>query len=554
MAEKKQAGALGHAAEDIRVALMTTAAALPEPERRRGPAPQQPRLVLRSSRTDATRKTIYIRDGKIEISTRLPEGSESEAQTLLDLYRLQKGAKERGIVAPRMVPVAAVLAHLLEAARPGRNATDAEKVTYSALTTRLGTLARYFGAKVLKDVTTAECKLYIEWRTSLPDARYREGAPDAPLAKVASAREDLFELRKAVRLYADEHALAWHPNVHVPKAGPGRTRWLRRSEVARILWAIRGRVWDPATNTWMVETVTGPDGVTVTRHVLRPRHMVLNRRMLRRFVAVGLYTGTRNTASRELSWLASEDGGCLDLDGCFIHRRGFGRDPKEGKPRASSRLARKFAAMAIPWRDADLAFGITHVIHRPDGSAYATSPSCIWDAVIADAGLGKEVVPHVLRHTAATWLRVGRTDVRAAADLLGMSVQAAVRIYGQWTLEGQDTAADELGYGKGLKADVFVGGKTRKPRPRPASEARPAPKVEPVPVVAPVPVPVFVPRRPTMPAAAQIEPAQPIFAAKLPKDDHMTRDRRRRDRRISRERSAKQLAYLRRDALTLIKR
>ncbi len=66
-------------------------------------------------------------------------------------------------------------------------------------------------------------------------------------------------------------------------------------------------------------------------------------------------------------------------------------------------------------------------------------------------------------HTAATWLRVGRADVRAAADLLGMSVQAAVRIYGQWTLEGQDTAADELGYGKGLKADVFVGGKAAGP-------------------------------------------------------------------------------------------
>ncbi|MDF9792207.1 hypothetical protein M2440_002908 [Methylorubrum extorquens] len=206
--------------------------------------------------------------------------------------------------------------------------------------------------------------------------------------------------------------------------------------------------------------------------------------------------------------------------------------------------------MAIPWRDADLAVGITHVIHRPDGSPYATSPSCIWDAVIADAGLGEEVVPHVLRHTAATWLRVGRTDVRAAADLLGMSVQAAVRIYGQWTLEGQDTAADELGYGKGLKADVFVGGKARRPRRDPAREARPVPVVEPV----PVPVPAFVPRRPPMPAAAQIEEAPPIFASELLKTDHMKRDRRRRDRRISRERSAKQLAYLRRDALTLISR
>jgi hypothetical protein len=76
----------------------------------------------------------------------------------------------------------------------------------------------------------------------------------------------------------------------------------------------------------------------------------------------------------------------------------------------------------------------------------------IWEAVVADAGLDVEVVRHTLRHTAATWLRIGRVDVRAAADLLGMSVQTAVKIYGQWTLEGQDAAADALAWSHGVKA------------------------------------------------------------------------------------------------------
>lgn len=490
----------------------------------------------------------------------LPEGYEEQAQQILDLYRLQKEAKERGLVAPRRVPIAAALGHLLDAARPGSRATAAEEATYSALATRLGTFARYFTGKTLQDLTTAECKRFIGWRTNLRDARYGADSPDAPLATVASAREDLFELRKAVRLYANEHAFTWHPNVYVPKAGPGRTRWLRRAEVARILWAIRGRIWDPETGTWMVETVTDPDGVTVTRHVMRPRHIVMNRRMLRRFVAIGLYTGTRNTASRELSWLASENGGCLDLDGCYIHRRGFGRDPSVGKPRASSRLARRFVAMAVPWRDGDLAAGITHVIHRHDGSPYATSPSCIWNAVIADAGLGEEVVPHVLRHTAATWLRVGRTDVRAAADLLGMSVQAAVRIYGQWTLEGQDTAADELGCGKGLKADVFVGGKARKVKPKPAApEEKPTPKVQPAPLDLPdpkaLPVPVTAPKQMPMRVATRMEDNPANLAAELVRQSRdAKRSFERRNWRPNPQRSARQLTYLRRDALTLTKR
>ena len=75
-----------------------------------------------------------------------------------------------------------------------------------------------------------------------------------------SAREDLYELKKAIDLYADEHALAWRPEVFLPKAGPGRTRWLRPIEIDRIYWAIRGRIWDHRTGTWQVETVADAEG------------------------------------------------------------------------------------------------------------------------------------------------------------------------------------------------------------------------------------------------------------------------------------------------------
>lgn len=464
--ETMQVGALARAAEDIRVALMTTAAAIPENDRRRGPASLGPHLIERASRTDPDKVTLYIRDGREEISTRLPPARRAEAETLLDLHKLQKGARERGIVGPRMVPVAAALAHLIDAARPVRSATEAEHTSYAALVTRLATLARYFGNAVFKDVTTAHCKKFIDWRTSQPDARYRPGNPDAPLAKEASAREDLFELRKAINLYADENALAWHPTVYVPKSGPGRTRWLRRTEVARIMWAIRGRVWDVVTQDWKRETVIDDDGRVVTRHVMRDPETIANRRVLRRLLAIGLFTGTRGGATRDLRWECSADGGCIDVDGRYIHRRGFGLDPSKGKPRSSSRISRKLATTVARWRKADQAAGIAHVIHQPNGQEYRSSPKWLWNSVMADAGIGVDVVPHTLRHTAATWLRIARVDVRAAADLLGMSIQTMVRIYGQWTLEGQDEAADALTSGAGVKAATFFG----IPKPKPAPE------------------------------------------------------------------------------------
>ncbi|MCJ2117018.1 tyrosine-type recombinase/integrase [Methylobacterium sp. J-001] len=459
MRETMQVGALARASEDIRIALMTAAAVIPEIERKRGPAPMEPHLVERRSKGKCGGITLYIRDGRVEISTRLGPDRRGDANTLLDLYKLQKGAKARGIVAPRMVPVVAALAHLHEADRPinvpqadgTRAPTKVARLSYLARSTRLATLTKFFGDLVFKDVTEAKCKEFIEWRITLPDARYKPGDPDAPLAKEASAREDLYELKKAIDLYADEHALAWHPEVYIPKAGAGRTRWLRPVEIDRIYWAIRGRIWDHATNGWKTETVADEDGNVVTRRVLRGTETIQSRRALRRFVFIGLTTGTRNTAMRELRWRITDQGGCFDLDGGLIHRRGFGLDPSKGKPRYSSRISDRTVATLRRWHAADLGAGIDRIVHKVDGTPYASSPACIWRSTMDDAGLGADVVPHTLRHTAATMLRVAGVDVRQGADLLGMAVQTMVRVYGQWTLEGQEDAAEVLGDTRGLR-------------------------------------------------------------------------------------------------------
>ena len=47
-----------------------------------------------------------------------------------------------------------------------------------------------------------------------------------------------------------------------------------------------------------------------------------------------------------------------------------------------------------------------------------------------DAGLGPEVTPHVLRHTAATWLMQAGVDMWEAAGFLGMTVEMLSQRYG----------------------------------------------------------------------------------------------------------------------------
>ena len=50
--------------------------------------------------------------------------------------------------------------------------------------------------------------------------------------------------------------------------------------------------------------------------------------------------------------------------------------------------------------------------------------------VAADAGFGNDVTPHVLRHTAATWLMQAGTDMWEAAGYLGVTVEMLSARYG----------------------------------------------------------------------------------------------------------------------------
>jgi integrase len=64
--------------------------------------------------------------------------------------------------------------------------------------------------------------------------------------------------------------------------------------------------------------------------------------------------------------------------------------------------------------------------------------------VVRDAGLGEDVTPHTLRHTAATWLMQGGTDLWIAAGFLGMSVETLERTYGHHHPDFQAQAAKNI--------------------------------------------------------------------------------------------------------------
>lgn len=479
----------------LHLAMMRAAVAQPDHDRKRGSRKKPPRLVIRKPKTKGGQHIYYIREGDHEESTYCAVGvGEVEAQAKLAIYRFKRDALTRAMIEPRKASVALALELLLEEERPADDATKKQRDVHQELESRLATLLRFFGVMTFGDVDKSATTFFISWRSSQPDARFRSDDPDRPPPTVspATARFELKTLRKAMKLYAERNELSWYPEVELPKEGEGRKRFLTRDELARLLWAARGRVWDAAKNDWATETVVDGGGRKVERRILRPIETRQARRAIYRFIVIGYHTGTRHKALRELSWSARGEGGCIDVEGEVIHRQGFGQDPAKGKPQHSSTISPKLAAMLRRWRDADLAAGIEHVIHQPDGTPYKGRLKTIWASVVADAGLDAEVVPHTLRHTAATHLRIMKVDVRACADLLGMSVQTAQRYYAHWTLEGNGGAANALAYGIGLKGNVLLEG-PRKPRPQaPQQVTAPEPDLDGFQLELPFDMPVVV--------------------------------------------------------------
>lgn len=86
---------------------------------------------------------------------------------------------------------------------------------------------------------------------------------------------------------------------------------------------------------------------------------------------------------------------------------------------------------------------IRHVIHW-NGSSVQSVKKAFRTARKA-AGLDDKVIPHCLRHTAATWLMQAGVEPWDAAGFLGMTVDMLVRTYGHHSDRFQEHAATAIG-------------------------------------------------------------------------------------------------------------
>lgn len=261
-----------------------------------------------------------------------------------------------GAASIRQVPVATVLDWAVARWTPKLATTDPGGHTTARTTlTLIGTLRSFWAEMKVGEIRQANGRRstvdqYVENRTSQEVGSNRR-KPDGTLKKVSpeTAWSEVGRLMAEVREYAATHEMWDVPEVLVPTRQPRTAEWVTRSEVARLLWAVRGRQWDFETKAWKVDD----DG----RRVLAKKR---DTGWMARLILILVYTGSTAICAARFAWDPSEDGkrSHFDLDseieGRTAHLLRLGPDMAAkrmaGVPVA---IPRRLAAHLRRWRQSD---------------------------------------------------------------------------------------------------------------------------------------------------------------------------------------------------------
>lgn len=335
------------------------------------------RLWLRKRRG---RKSVWvIRDGNYQKGTGCLAHDVVGAELALATYLAGKHVRgvRIGSRDPDQIPIADVLTVYLADIVPGHSRPKETKA-------RIAALDAFFGDRMLSYVTGETCRTYAALRST-----------------DAAARRELEDLRAAINHHRREGLCSKVVEVVLPHERPPRERWLTRSEAARLIWS-----------AWRYREVQ--KGKPTDRR---------SRQHVARFILVALYTGTRASAVCGAALQATVGHGWVDLDRGMFYRRPAGqRETKKRQPPVP--LPDQLLAHLRRWKRRGQRFAVEW------NSDPVQSVDKAFANVVSAAGLGDDVTPHVLRHTAATWLMHAGTDLWEAAGYLGMTVEMLSQRYG----------------------------------------------------------------------------------------------------------------------------
>ncbi|HEX5321152.1 MAG TPA: site-specific integrase [Stellaceae bacterium] len=248
-------------------------------------------------------------------------------------------------------------------------------------------LLKWWGGRTCDYVKPETCQAYARDRKAEIEAQRERGSRKSasrPASSGTAARE--LSVLSAALGYAHKNGkLLDRPFVELPAKGQGRDRWLARAEAAALLWESRR---DPQARG----------------------HLPL-------FILLALATGARPAALFDLRWTQ------IDFD----------RDRINLNPAGRRQTAKRRPVIPMPRR---LRWFLLRA-HARASSPYVlsyrgqklASVKRAFARARERAGLGPEVIPYTLRHTAGTWLAHAGVDLWLIGGWLGHSQARTTELY-----------------------------------------------------------------------------------------------------------------------------
>lgn len=333
------------------------------------------RLYLRERK--GREPQYFIVDGRREVATGCGHGAIEQANEKLSEYlsTIRPNTKERNLAKIGVIDVIQLY---------GQEAAP-RKASVKTIGFHIRALSPFWSGKMLSDIKASTCRAYEAYR-----AAPRDGKPGV---KSSTARRELKTLQAAIKFWHKESPLPSLPSFEMPEESPRRERVLSRKEAAALLRAARKRK---------------------VPHVAR-------------FILIGLYTGTRHNAILQLHWTPQHTGGHIDVESNILYRRGHG-ERETSKRRPPIQVPRKLRGFIQRWRRQDQDRGVSRVVNF-EGTRILKMKRA-WAGVVKAAGLGKDVTPHVLRHTCASWALWNGATIWDVAGLIGADATTVERVYG----------------------------------------------------------------------------------------------------------------------------
>ncbi len=280
------------------------------------------------------------------------------------------------------------------------------------LAQRIGALLDFWGEKTLDSVDSITCGAYADSRTSQ-----------------IMARRELEDLRSAIHLANRNRICKEAIIVTMPEKPEGRTMWMERETVAKILWAAYKKR----------EYQTRHKGPDKGKKIPTKRRPTLH---VARFILTALYTGSRASRVWQASFAQEEGRPWVDLENGLFYRKAPGEREEKKKKAPSIRIPGRLLAHLSRWHR----LGAKYVVEY---NGRAADPKRAFRTLVDDTlGENNEVVRHTLRHTAVTWLMQSGADKFEVGGFAGMSQETMEKVYAHHHPDYQKNVGDAFTTGR----------------------------------------------------------------------------------------------------------